>query len=390
MKTAPENSVAFLTHQVTAGPAASGPRPGGPVLHAIGSRSEAVRLAPVVAALAAAGLPQAVSRLVGPDGADSDVFDPAGLPRTEALIDYEPTSQVQRTARALAAAERTLMAQSPSLLVLGGDADITLAFGLAGSKLGIPIARVGAGLRCGDFSLSEEINRVLTDRIADVLFTDSREAADVLEVEGIGEERVQIVGNTAIDLLRRFEPEARRAAAWRRFGLRAGSYVLATLHRSENLGDDERLARTIEAMAQLARRYPIVFPLHPFTRALMEPMGDDARLEAAGVTLTPPLGYVDFLSLQLGAGAILTDSGGVQDEASALGVRCFTLRRATERVVTLTHGTNVLLGDDPSEIADVRIEQHPLAPAAIPLWDGGAGERVARTLARRLLAVKAA
>jgi UDP-N-acetylglucosamine 2-epimerase (non-hydrolysing) len=383
MNIAPENSVAFLTRHVTGRSARAGSPLAGPVLHAIGSRSEAVRLASIVAALRAGGVPQVVSRLVGPDGQDGDVFDEAGIPRTIGLVDTEPANQVQRTARALAAAERTLEAQSPAMVVLSGDADITLAFALAASKLGIPIARVGGGLRCGDFSVSEEINRVLSDRLSDLLFTDSHEAADALRVEGIGGDRVQHVGNTAVDLLRRNSGRARQAATWRRLGLPIGGYILATLHRAENLCDDERIARTTEAIAMLARRFPVVFPLHPLTRRLMEPMGDIARLEAAGVKVVPPLGYLDFLSLEQSAGAIVTDSGGVQDEASALGVRCYTLRRATERIITLTHGTNVLLGDDPGEIAEVRID-HPADPASIPLWDGRAGERVAAALGRRL------
>jgi UDP-N-acetylglucosamine 2-epimerase (non-hydrolysing) len=384
MNIAPENSVAFLTRHVKGRSVRASSLLAGPVLHAIGSRSEAVRLASVVAALRASGVPQVVSRLVGPDGQEGDVFDATGVPRTGALVDSEPSSRVQRTARALAAAERTLEAQAPSMLVLGGDADVTLAFALAGSKLGIPIARVGGGLRCGDFSVSEEINRIMTDRLSDLLFTDSHDAADLLKAEGIGGDRVHTAGNTAVDLLRYCEDDARRRSAWRRFGVQPGRYVLATLHRAENLGDDERLARTAEAIAELARRIPVVFPVHPLTRRLMEPMGDVARLEAAGVKVAPPLGYLDFLSLQQAAGAILTDSGGVQDEASALGVRCFTLRRATERVVTLAHGTNVLLGEDPDEIAGVAIDQGPPDPAAIPLWDGRAGERVAAALTRRL------
>jgi UDP-N-acetylglucosamine 2-epimerase (non-hydrolysing) len=356
----------------------------GGVLHAVSSRSDAVRLAMVVAALRTRGIPQALARLTGPRTRGVDVFDRNGLPRTEALVEAGPWTDLERTAQALAAAERTLLERAPATLVRGGDGDGALAFALAASKLEIPIVRLGGGLRCGDFSQPEEVNRVLADRLADVLFTDSRELGDELECEGIDRARVRHVGNTAIDLLRRFEPEARRAAAWRRFGLTPDSYVLATLHRPENTGDDLRVTRIVQALAELAKRRSIVMPLHPATRACLERSGGLAQLEGSGVRVTEPLGYLDFISLEQSAGAILTDAGLVQDEASALGVRCYTLRRATERIATLTHGTNILLGDDPAEIAEVRIDMSERVPSAIPLWDGRASERVAAELASRL------
>ncbi len=356
----------------------------GTVLHPIGSRAEAVRLASVVSALAGAGVPQVVSRLVGADGEPEDVYDGTGVPRTEALVDIEPSRRAQRTALSLTEAERTLQAHTPALVMLAGDADVTLAFALAASKLGIPIARIGGGLRCGDFSLAGEINRVMTDRLADLIFTDSREANDALEVEGISGDRVRTVGSTAVDLLVLHEERARRAAAWRPYGVEAGSYVLATLHRARNIGDPERIVRITEALASLGRRTPVIFPVHPLTRRLMEDAGCIALLEAAAVHVTRPLPYLEFLSLQQSAGAIITDSGGVQDEASALGVPCFTLRRDTERSVTLSLGTNVLLGEDPEEIADVHVDGRRGSMGSIPFWDGRAGERVAATVAERL------
>jgi UDP-N-acetylglucosamine 2-epimerase (non-hydrolysing) len=352
-------------------------------MHAIGSRAEAVRLAPVVTALRTSGVPQAVAVPVDASIVAGEVLDSSDVPRTEALVELMRHSNVRRTADALAAAEQTLQEQSPSIVVLGGDADSTLAFALAASKLGLPIARVGAGLRCGDISQSEEINRVMCDRLADMVFTDGYDAADILQAEGIGAERVSHTGNPAIDLLRRCEGPATDQAAWRRFGVPRGGYVLATLRRAENVCDERRIARICAGLAEMARLSPVVLPLHPLTRALMEP-GDVERLLASGVLVTEPLRYLDFLSLELGAGAILTDSGSVQDEASALGVRCYTLRRATERVISLTHGTNVLLGDDPSEIAEVRIDEIQTVPAAIPLWDGRSADRIAAALPRRI------
>jgi UDP-N-acetylglucosamine 2-epimerase (non-hydrolysing) len=378
MTIAPETSVRILTRHFSGAATVGKDVPGaGAVVYPVGSRSEAVRLATIVDAVHAAGVPQTIARLVGGTDADGDVFDGARIPRTESLVDVRPGTEVQRTANALAAAEQLLVAAPPSLVVLGGDAEASLAFALAAAKLGVPIARVGAGLRCGDFSLTEEVNRTLTDRLADLLFTDTVEASDALESEGIVTGRVHHVGNTIADLALRWKQEAGRRAAWRSLRVEPRGYVLVTLHRPENIADDVRLARIVEALVTLSRRTPVVLPLHPRTRARMEPMGDLSRLLAAGVYVTEPLAYLDFLSLEQSARAILTDSGGVQDEASALDVPCFTLRRATERVGTLTHGSNVLLGDDPDEIGDLPFDAAFTGPTSIPLWDGRAGERIA-------------
>jgi UDP-N-acetylglucosamine 2-epimerase (non-hydrolysing) len=389
MNIAPESSVRFMTRPVGQGPAPGEARRG-VVLHTVGSRSDAVRLAPVIAALGATGVAQAVARPVAGDGDAPLVFDPAGLPLTERLVDPTTDSPSERTARTLSAFEAMLVVEQPSLLVIAGDGDATLACGLAATKLGVPVVRLGGGLRCHDWSLSEEINRVLTDRLADLLLVDSAEAADALESEGILGSRVHCVGSTVVDSVHRWEPAARRRETWRTLGLPCGGYVLATLHRPENVEFDERLARITEGLAALAERLPVVFPMHPRTAAVMTPMGDVERLRRAGVRVTEPLDYLDFLSLQSAAGAILTDSGCVQEEASALGVRCYTLRRATERNVTLTHGTNMLLGDDPAEITAIECGESTLAPAAIPFWDGRAAARVATALSGRFLLPAAA
>jgi UDP-N-acetylglucosamine 2-epimerase (non-hydrolysing) len=382
MKLAPETRF-VMRHVGLGGPAGGAPATGG-VLHAVGSRSEAVRLASVVTALRAEGVPQAVARLTTPATIAGEVFDPAGRPRTEFLVEHAPETDVQKAAQALPAAEQALLEQRPALVVVAGDSEVSLAVALAASKIGIPIARLGAGLRCGDFSLSEEINRTLIDRLGDVLFTDSDELADALECEGIDSSRVHHTGNTAIDLLHNSVAEGLRTAAWRRFGVEPGGYVLATLHRPENTHDEHRVLAIAQALCQLARRVPVVLPLHPATRARLEVVDGVQRLQDSGVHVSEPLGYLDFLSLEQSAGAILTDAGGVQDEASALGVRCYTLRRATERLVTLTHGTNVLLGEDPREIPEIRLEERPVAPASIPLWDGKAATRIAAELTRRV------
>jgi len=378
MNTALENSVTFHTRRV-GGEAEDGLPLTGAVLHAVGSRAEAVRLVSVAAALRTRGIAQLVACPIDTDLAAGDFFDLDDVPRTETLVERLRHSDVRRTANALAAAERSLVEHAPSMVVLAGDTDSSLAFALAASKLGLPIARLGAGQRSGDASESDEINRVMSDRLANVLFTDGHDAADTLDMEGIGDDRVIRVGNSAIDLLRRVEPVAGETAVWRRFGVQRGGYLLVTLHREENVCDGLRLGRITTALTELARRMPVVLPVHPAMRAQLDAEG----LRAAGVLVTEPLTYVDFLSLQLGAGAVLTDSGSVQDEASALGVRCYTLLRSTDRVVSLMHGTSVLLGEDPAEILEIQLDDMPPLASAIPLWDGRAGDRIAAELARR-------
>jgi UDP-N-acetylglucosamine 2-epimerase (non-hydrolysing) len=285
-----------------------------------------------------------------------------------------------QTARALEAFERVLLDEPPDLVCVGGDVNSSLAVALAAAKLGIPIAHVEAGLRSFDWTMPEEINRVLTDRLSDVLLTHSPEALDNLVREGIDPARVHYVGNTMIDSLRRCEKRARARAAFRDLGLSARTYVLATFHRPSNVDDPIRLARIAGALIALAGHCPVVFPVHPRTRARLESSGHLQRLEEAGVRCIEPVGYLEFLSLQSGAGAIVTDSGGIQEEASALGVACHTFRPNTERPVTLTHGTNRLMGEDPAEIAAIRPSPDGPTPCAIPLWDGHAGRRTADVL----------
>jgi len=276
--------------------------------------------------------------------------------------------------------EQVLMEQQPALVVVAGDVNSTLACALAASKLGIPVAHLEAGLRSRDWTMPEEINRVLTDRLSDLLLTHSPEAETNLEAEGINVSRVRYVGNTMIDSLRRLEAKARERVAWRAHGVDEGEYVLVTLHRPSNVDEPRQLAEIVSALSAIGRRSPVVFPVHPRTRARLSDAGLNTRLAAARVRCIDPLGYLDFLSLQAGAGAIVTDSGGVQEEASALGIPCYTLRANTERPVTITHGTNVLLGDDPSALVTVRLAGRPPTPCAIPLWDGHAAERAADAL----------
>jgi UDP-N-acetylglucosamine 2-epimerase (non-hydrolysing) len=354
------------------------------VLHVVGARPNFVKLAPVVDALAVRGgfEQRVVHTGQHYDAALSEEIQAdLGFPEPDRHLGVGSGTQAEQTARTLIELEPVLVEEEPDLVVVGGDVNATLGCALAAAKLGIPIGHVESGLRSFDWTMPEEINRVLTDRCSDFLFTHSPEALGNLVREGIARERVHEVGNTMIDSLRRLEPRARVRAAWLPLALEARSYVLVTLHRPSNVDDPDRLEAIVDALALLARRSPVVFPLHPRTRMRLGEVGID-RLERAGVRCLGALPYLDFLSLECSAGAVVTDSGGVQEETSALGVRCFTLRPNTERPITLTLGTNELLGDDPAALDRVELDREPPQPRELPLWDGRAAERVADVFIR--------
>ena len=310
-----------------------------------------------------------------------EILADLGFPTPDIFLGVGSGTHGEQTGRTIMAFEQVVLRERPDLVVVAGDVSATLACALSAVKLGIPVAHVESGLRSGDWSMPEEINRVLTDRVSSWLFTHSPEAEANLASEGIPAERVHYVGNTMIDTLRRLLPVALRRAVWREVGFEPHSYVLVTLHRPSNVDDPEQLERIVDSLVRLSQRsVPIVFPIHPRTRAALQQSGCFNRLLTSGVCCREPLGYVNFLSLEAGAGAILTDSGGVQEEATALGVRCFTLRSTTERPVTISLGTNVLLGDDPDSLLQVRPTGRPPEPCLVPLWDGHAGQRIANLI----------
>jgi UDP-N-acetylglucosamine 2-epimerase (non-hydrolysing) len=325
------------------------------------SRSAAVRLASVAAELGDA------QTLVGLAPGAADGGPPRTVPASLGPV-------------AVASAVEDALRARPDIVVIAGDGEAAVSAALVAARAGVAIAHVGAGLRCDDRGIDGEINRLVLDELADRLYADSEDAVERLRAEGFAEERIVLVGSTLPDAVARWIGAATERAAWATLGLASREYVLATLHKRENIGDDVRLARIADGLSALARDAPVVLCLHPHTRARLERGRDLQRLRSAGVILVDALGYLDFLSLQARAGAVLTDSAGVQEETTLLGVPCFTLARASERALTLTHGTNVLLGDDPADIADVRVGAFAGPVAPIPLWDGGAGRRIAADL----------
>jgi UDP-N-acetylglucosamine 2-epimerase (non-hydrolysing) len=362
------------------------------VLHVIGARPNFVKMAPLIDALSRRGVDRQLVVHTGQhyDRKMSDeILEDLGFPPPDRSLGVGSGTHGEQTGKVLMAFEEILLERLPALVVVAGDVNSTLACALAASKLGVPVAHLEAGLRSGDWTMPEEINRVLTDRLSDVLLTHSPEAETNLEAESIDVSRVRYVGNTMIDSLRRFEAKARERTVWRAHDVDEGEYVLVTLHRPSNVDDPRRLSEIVSALIAVGRQSPILFPVHPRTRARLCDSGLLGRLDAAGVRCVDPVGYLDFLSLQAGAGAIVTDSGGVQEEAAALGIDCYTLRANTERPVTISHGTNTLLGDRPSALLSVRPSGRPPTPCAIPLWDGHAGERAADALIAEFPAIVA-
>jgi UDP-N-acetylglucosamine 2-epimerase (non-hydrolysing) len=347
------------------------------LLSVVGTRPNFVKMAPVIAELRRR-FPEARHVLVHTgqhyDRAMSEIFvEELGVPEPDHFLGVGSGSHAAQTARVLEGIEPVLDLERPDLAFLPGDVNSTMAAALAAAKLGIPVAHVESGLRSFDRTMPEEINRIVTDALADHLFVHSPEAIDHLHREGIGDERIHFVGNTMIDTLVAMEERFRAVGLASRLGVPAGGYLLVTLHRPA-LVDGQLLGDVLRELGRVARELPVVFPVHPRTRKMME--GLDV---APGITVIDPVGYLDFLSLEADAAAVLTDSGGVQEETTYLGVPCFTLRDNTERPVTIARGTNTLLGLDPARIPDVlEALSAPRRPASPPpLWDGHAAERVA-------------
>jgi UDP-N-acetylglucosamine 2-epimerase (non-hydrolysing) len=353
------------------------------VVYVVGTRPNFVKTAPVISAMRErhpGGGHVIVHTGQHYDRAMSEVFfEELGVPAPDHMLEVGSGSHALQTARTMERLEPVLVAERPDLLVVPGDVNSTLAAALTAVKMEIPVAHVEAGLRSFDLTMPEEVNRIVADRFATYLFLHSEEAAENLRAEGIAAERAHLIGNTMIDTLVALEGRFRAAKAAAALGLTPGEYLLVTLHRPA-LVDGPLLAETVAQLTALAAQMPVVFPVHPRTRKMMEASGSG---EAAGLHLSEPLGYLDFLSLLADSRAVLTDSGGIQEETTYLGIPCFTLRANTERPVTISAGTNTLLGLDPAAIAGIpaALDSRPAAtPEPPPLWDGHAAERIADVL----------
>ncbi|MBS2022746.1 MAG: UDP-N-acetylglucosamine 2-epimerase (non-hydrolyzing) [Deltaproteobacteria bacterium] len=355
----------------------------------VGARPNFMKMAPVLAALKARG---ARTTLVHTgqhyDAKMSDVFfDELGLPAPDVHLNVGSGTHAEQTAKVMLALEPVLVRERPDVLVVAGDVNSTLAGALVAAKLLIPIAHVEAGLRSFDWAMPEEVNRVVVDRLSALLFTPSRDGDDNLRKEGAAEERIVFVGNAMIDSLLTHLPRARARDVHARLQLEPKKYALATLHRPSNVDSPEALLRVLTALSEVAAQLTVLLPVHPRTQARItqDPQAAALLARTPALRLCEPLGYLDFLALTDGARLVMTDSGGIQEETTALGVPCLTLRENTERPITVDVGTNQLTGSDPARVVPAAraILAGQVKASRIPeLWDGHAGERMADALVR--------
>lgn len=349
------------------------------VLYVVGARPNFMKIAPLMAAMRAEPAFRQVLINTGQhydEKMAGSFFRELSLPVPDRDLGVGSGSHAVQTAKVMVAFEEVCLEVKPDLVVVVGDVNSTMAAALVAAKLGIRVAHVEAGLRSRDRAMPEEINRIVTDRLSDLLLTPSRDGDENLLAEGVPPERIRFVGNIMIDTLRQHLPVATFERIAGRIPVTKGGYAVLTLHRPSNVDHPETFAGILAALEVIGNDLPIVFPVHPRTRTRLAEFGFDAAMSR--FVLTEPLGYTDFLSLTSNARIILTDSGGLQEESTALGIPCLTMRENTERPVTITHGTNRLVGVQTADIlAGYEAAMNNPAPPRLPeLWDGHTAERI--------------
>jgi UDP-N-acetylglucosamine 2-epimerase (non-hydrolysing) len=349
------------------------------IIHIVGARPNFMKVAPVRAALAAhKGITQVLVHTGQHyDAFMSDIFfRQLDIPEPDYNLEVGSGSHARQTADIMVHLEPVIIETKPDLVLVYGDVNSTVAAALVCSKLLVRIGHVEAGLRSFDRAMPEEINRVLTDRVADILFTPSADGDENLLHEGVSPEKIHLVGNVMIDTLMRLLPHVGAT------GIAEKRYALATLHRPSNVDDPAELAKILKTLNEISADIPIVFPVHPRTRQMMRELA--AIKPAPGLRLVDPVGYVEFLGLQRDAAFVITDSGGIQEETTYLGVPCLTIRENTERPITVDVGTNMLVGRN-MERLKAESKKILAGKAKIgsvpPLWDGKAGDRIAKIIA---------
>jgi UDP-N-acetylglucosamine 2-epimerase (non-hydrolysing) len=360
------------------------------LLHIVGARPNFMKAAPVIDALKQ--YPHVSQLLVHTgqhyDKIMSDIFfKELGLPKPDINLEVGSGSHAIQTAEIMTRFEPVLLEEKPDLVLVYGDVNSTVATALVATKRHVPVAHVEAGLRSFDRAMPEEINRLLTDQIADLLFTPSADGDENLLREGVASEQIHLVGNVMIDTLVRLLPQAEQRWPALQATHNLSVYGLVTLHRPSNVDDPDMLPQIMTALNNISWELPLLFPMHPRTRQRLR----DSQLiiDNSQLTIVSPVGYLDFLALQQNARLIITDSGGIQEESTYLGVPCLTVRENTERPVTVSMGTNVLVGCDMEflrrEIRSIlqgRVKPHK---AAVPLWDGNAAKRIATIICEKYL-----
>jgi UDP-N-acetylglucosamine 2-epimerase (non-hydrolysing) len=361
------------------------------IINVVGARPNLMKIAPLMDAYASA--PEIEPLLVHTgqhyDANMSELFfKQLGIPEPDLNLGVGSASHAVQTAEIMRAFEPIVEEHRPDAVLVVGDVNSTIACGLVAVKLGVRLVHVEAGLRSFDRTMPEEINRVLTDAISDLLFCTEQSGVDNLRREGIADAKIHLVGNVMIDTLLRHRERAEAQQVLEALGLASGGYAVLTLHRPSNVDDPAVLAKLLDALEVIAAEQPLVFPVHPRTRSKLEQFGLAARLAAQPqLRLVDPVGYLDFLKLMAHARVVLTDSGGIQEETTILAVPCLTLRENTERPVTVALGTNRLVGQQPDAILGAyrEVMTKPRPPGRTPpLWDGGAAGRIVGVLRKAL------
>jgi UDP-N-acetylglucosamine 2-epimerase (non-hydrolysing) len=317
-------------------------------------------------------------------------FDDLGMPKPDIDLEVGSGSHAEQTAKIMVAFEKVCIGEKPDLVIVVGDVNSTMACTITAKKLGIKVAHVEAGLRSRDMDMPEEINRLCTDVLCDYLFTTDRFADENLRAEGVAEEKIVFVGNMMIDTLMKHRQMAAGLDVLGKLGLAPGKYATLTMHRPSNVDGRETLEGILGALRKIAEKLPIIFPIHPRTRKMAEQFGLNHYFangeEVKGIWLTEPLGYLEFLHLNMHAKMVLTDSGGLQEETTVLGVPCITMRHNTERPITCEVGTNTIVGNDPGKILSAArmVLDGQWRKGGIPeKWDGRSAERIVEYLIER-------
>jgi UDP-N-acetylglucosamine 2-epimerase (non-hydrolysing) len=361
------------------------------IINVAGARPNFMKIAPIIEAMDL--YPDRIRHLLVHTGQHYDermskvFFEELGLPKPDIDLGVGSGSHAEQTARIMVAFEKICIRERPDLVIVVGDVNSTVACAITAKKLGIKLAHVEAGLRSRDMSMPEEINRLCTDTLCDYLFTTDRMANENLLNEGVAENKIHFVGNVMIDTLLKHKEMARKLGLRETLGLAPGEYAMLTLHRPSNVDDSAILSGILEALDEIAGEIPIIFPAHPRTRKMVDRFGlhhffrEGKKVE--GIWMTEPLGYLEFLHLNMTARMVLTDSGGLQEETTVLGVPCLTLRHNTERPITCTEGTNILVGNGKGKILEAAgmILKGNFRDGNVPeKWDGRAAGRIVTTL----------
>jgi UDP-N-acetylglucosamine 2-epimerase (non-hydrolysing) len=360
------------------------------LLSIVGARPNFIKIAPIDKALRK--YRKEVSHQICHTGQHFDdrmsriFFEDLDMPKPHFYLGVGGGSHAEQTARIMLELEKVLAAEQPDLVIVPGDVNSTLAAALVASKMGIPIAHVEAGLRSFDKTMPEEINRIVTDVVSEYLFVTEHSAMRNLRDEGVDDRKIHFVGNVMIDSLEAHYDAVEASEVTGRMGLEKENYILATFHRPTNVDDKEQLGALMDTLKRLAKERPVVFPLHPRTCIRLRDFGLDKRLPK-NLHLTDPLGYIEFLSLMRYAELVITDSGGIQEETTYMNVQCITVRKNTERPVTIDVGTNHLVGTDMERVEKTAMDilSGITKPGRIPeLWDGKAARRIGEVLVEGL------